>query len=84
VIIPRSPYQHHPRQAKALLEVVDLRGERHRVGGVAGQHFDGHQTAVGRAQQARDDLQPAFSAVARVAKARQRAAALSAMTRRRR
>jgi hypothetical protein len=59
---PAVPDQHHPRQAKALLEVVDLRGERHRVGGVAGQHFDGHQTAVGRAQQARDDLQLAFAA----------------------
>jgi len=62
VIIPRSPTSTTPRQAKALLEVVDLRGERHRVGDVAGQHLDGHRTAVGRAQQARDDLQLAFSA----------------------
>jgi len=31
-----TAHQHHPRQAEALLELVDLRGERHRVGGVAG------------------------------------------------
>jgi len=49
-----TAHQHHPRQAEALLELVDLRGERHRVGGVAGQHFDRHRAAVGRAQQGVD------------------------------
>ena len=57
---PAVPDQHHPRQAKALLELVDLRGERHQVGGVAGKHFDGHRTAVGRAQQAKDDCSLPF------------------------
>jgi hypothetical protein len=52
-----------------------LGGERHRVGGVAGKHFDRHRTAVNRAQQAIDDLQLALLAVTRIAKARQLAAA---------
>jgi len=52
-----------------------LAGERHRVGGIAGKHFDAHRTAVGGAQQAIDDLQLALLAVTRVAKARQLATA---------
>ena len=68
------PDQHDARQAEALLELVDLRGQRHWVGGVAFEHFDRYRTAISRTQQTVDDLQLAFLAVPRVAEARQLAA----------
>jgi hypothetical protein len=42
---------------EARFELVDLRRQRHRVGGVALKHFDRHRAAIGGAQQAVDDLQ---------------------------
>ena len=46
-------------EVEALLELVDLGGQRHRIGGVAVEDLDGDRTAVGRAEQAIDDLQRA-------------------------
>ena len=63
------------RQREALLDLVDLRGERARIGGVALEYLDRHRAAVRRAQQAVDDLQLALLAVAVVAALRQFAAA---------
>jgi hypothetical protein len=74
VIIPRSP-THHVLDREALLDLVDLCGERARIGGVALEHLDRHRATVGRAQQAVDDLQLALLAVAVVAEPRQLAAA---------
>jgi hypothetical protein len=49
--------QHNARQAEAFFELVDLRRQRHRVGGVAPglrrgrlEHFDRHWAAIGRTQ----------------------------------
>src|ERR1700736_3400806 len=66
--------QHDARQAKALFELVDLHRQCHRVGGIALEHFDRYRTAIGRTQQAVDNLQLALLAVTGIAKARQRAA----------
>ena len=63
------------RQREALLDLVDLRGERPGIGGVALEYLDRHRAAVRRAQQAVDDLQLALLAVAVVAALRQFAAA---------
>ena len=62
-------------EREALLDLVDLRGERARIGGVAFEHLDRHRTTVARAQQTVDDLQLALLAVAVVAELRQLAAA---------
>ena len=62
-------------EPKALLDLVDLGGQRARIAGVALEHLDRHRAAVGRAQQAVDDLQLALLAVAVVAEPRQLAAA---------
>ena len=51
-----------------------MRRQRHRVGGVAFEHFDRHWAAIGRTQQAVDDRQFGLLAVPRIAKARQLAA----------
>ena len=40
--------QHHMLEAEALLELLDLRRQRHRIGGVAVEHLDGDRAAVGR------------------------------------
>ena len=75
VIIPRSPTSTTCAEREALLDLVDLRGERARIGGVALEYLDRHRAAVRRAQQAVDDLQLALLAVAVVAALRQFAAA---------
>ncbi len=62
-------------QLEALLELLDLCRQRHRIGGVAVKHLDGNRTAIGRAQQAIDNLQRALLAVAAVAPLGERAAA---------
>ena len=62
-------------QPEARLELVDLRGHRARVTGIAIEDLDRHRTAIGSAQQAVDDLQLAAFAVAIVAEAGERAAA---------
>ena len=74
---PAVADQHHMRQREALLDLVDLRGERARIGGIALEYLDRHRAAVRRAQQAVDDLQLALFAVAVVAALRQFAAAVS-------
>src|SRR5438874_2738769 len=50
-----------------LLELVDLGRKRGGVAGIAFEHLDGDRAAVGRAQQAINDLQLAALAVAIVA-----------------
>ena len=67
--------QHDMLKAEALLELVDLRRQRHRIGGVAREHLDGDRTAVRGAEQAVDDLQAAPLAVTAVATFGQRTAA---------
>ena len=72
---PAVADQHHVLDREALVDLVDLCGERARIGGVALEHLDRHRATVGRAQQAVDDLQLALLAVAVVAEPRQLAAA---------
>ena len=62
-------------EAEALLELGDLVAERRGVAGRALEHLDGDRTAIGRAEQAIDDLQLALLAVAIVAELGERAAA---------
>ena len=69
-------------EAEALLELLDLGGQRHRVGGVALEHLDRDGTAVGGAEQAIDDLQRALRAVTAVAALGERAAAAFHVARR--
>src|SRR4051794_29501520 len=49
--------EHDVREPEALLELCDLGGERHRVGGITREHLDGDRAAVGPAQQPVDNLQ---------------------------
>ena len=67
---------------EAAFELGDLVGERHGIGDVALEHFDGDGAAVGRAQEAVDDLQLALLAVAVVAAFGQGAAAAFDIARR--
>jgi hypothetical protein len=70
-------------QMEALLELLDLGRQRHRIGGVAVEHLDGNWTTVGGTEQAIDNLQRAFLAVTAVATLGQRAASpFHVMTRR--
>ena len=66
--------QHHVLEGEAPLQLLDLCGERLRVGGRTVEHLDGDGAAVGGAQQAVDDLQLAFLAVAVVTERRELAA----------
>ena len=67
--------QDHMVEVEALLELLDLGRQGHRIGGVAVKHLDGDRAAVGGAEQAVDDLQRALPAVAAIAALGQRAAA---------
>src|SRR5437762_10881050 len=49
-------HHHHALQVEALLQLVDLRRQRHRIGGIAFEHFDRYRAALGRAHQADDNL----------------------------
>lgn len=71
---PAITDQDHAAQTKALPQLVDLDLELGWVGGVAGENFDRHRTAGGRAQHTKDDLPLVGFAVTAVAEARQRAA----------
>ena len=62
-------------EAEALLQLGDLAGEGGGIAGRAFEHLDGDRAAVGRAEQAVDDLQLALLAVAIVAELGERAAA---------
>ena len=64
---PAVADQHHAREREAALDLVDLRTERARIGGVALEHFNRHRATVRSAQQAIDDLQLTLLAVAAVA-----------------
>ena len=66
---------HHALQVEALLQLVDLRRQRHRIGGVAFEHLDRDRAAFGRTHQADDNLRPVTTVVAAVAMLRQFAAA---------
>jgi hypothetical protein len=68
-------HHHHALQLEALLQLVDLRRQGHRIGGVAFEHLDRYRAAVGRAHQADDNLRPVTAVVAAVAMLRQLAAA---------
>src|SRR3981081_4604592 len=74
---PQSALAHPPHalQLEALLQLVDLRRQGHRIGGVAFEHLDRYRAAVGRAHQADDNLRPVTAVVAAVALLRQFAAA---------
>ena len=60
---------------KALFQLVDLRRQRERIGGIAFEHLDRYRAAVGRAHQADDNLRPITTVIAAVAMLRQFAAA---------
>ena len=72
---PAVADQDHVIEREALLDLVDLHGERARIGGVALECLNRHRASVGCAQQAVDDLQLALLAVAVVAELGQLAAA---------
>jgi transposase len=67
--------QHHAVEVEALFQLLDLRGKRFRIAGIALEHLDRHGATVSRAQQAVDDLHLALFAVAIVAEAGEIAAA---------
>ncbi len=68
-------HQHHPREAEAPAQLVDLGAQGGGIGGVALEHLHRHRAALRVAQQPEHDLQLAALAVAGVAVMRQRAAA---------
>src|SRR5437660_10330994 len=72
---PAVADHHHALQLEALLQLVDLRRQRHRIGGIALEHLDCDRAAVGCAHQANDNLRPVATVVATVAMLRQFAAA---------
>ena len=74
--------QHDVVDGEAALELGDLIGERHGIGGVSLEHLDGDGAAVGRTEQAVDDLQLALLAVAVVAALGQQTAAAFDVARR--
>ena len=59
--------QHDVVEHEALFQLRDLRSERLRVAGIAVEDLDGDRAAVGRAEQAIDDLQGALASVPAVA-----------------
>src|SRR5271165_4897786 len=69
-------------EVEALLELLDLRCQRHRIGGVALEHLDGNGAAIRGAEQAVDNLQCALLAVAAIAPPGERAAAAFHVARR--
>jgi hypothetical protein len=75
-------HHHHALQLEALLQLVDLCRQCHRIGGVAPglrrgrlKHLDRDRAAVGRAHQTDDKLRPVATVVAAVAMLRQFATA---------
>ena len=68
--------EHHPLQREALLQLVNLRGERLRIGDIAGENLDRHRAAVRGAEQPEDDLRPVGPTVAAVAPLRELATPL--------
>jgi hypothetical protein len=58
---------HDALQLEALLQLVDLRRQRDRIGGIAFEHLDRDRAAVGRAHQGDDNLRPVTTVVAAVA-----------------
>ncbi len=60
-------HQRDGLEAEALLDLLHLHPDRARIRRVAGEHIYGHGTAVGRAEQAADDLLLALLAVPVVA-----------------
>ena len=67
--------QHHRREPEALAQLLDLRPDGHRVGGVAGEHLHRHRTSVPVAQQPELDLHLAALAVPGMTALGQRAGA---------
>jgi len=78
----RAADRHDMVEPEALLELVDLRGQGFRIGGVAVKRFGGDRAAVRGAWQAVDDLQCAAAAAAAVAAPGQRAVAAFHVARR--
>src|SRR5438309_6900511 len=66
VSTPRSPTI-TMRCSLKLLQLVDLRRQGQRIGGIAFKHLDCYRAAVGRAHQADDNLRPVTTVVAAVA-----------------
>src|SRR5438552_6802411 len=60
---------------EALLQLLDLRRQGQRIGGIALEHLDGDRATVGGAHQANDNLRPVAPVVAAVAMLGQFAAA---------
>jgi hypothetical protein len=71
---PAVPDKDNPAQTKALANLLHLRAQSHRIGGVAGEYLDGDRAPFPIAEQAEDDLQLPPLAIPRVAETSQRAA----------
>jgi hypothetical protein len=71
---PAIADQDHMVEAAALLELLDLGGQRDRIGRVAVKHLNGDRAAVGGAEQAVGDLQRALPPVSAVSALGERAA----------
>jgi hypothetical protein len=56
--------QHHAAETKALLQFLDLTGQRCRIGEIALKHFYRNGTAIAGAQQPEQDLWPVALAIA--------------------
>ena len=65
----------HTLQVEPLADLVDLRGERRRIGGVAVEHLDRHRAAIRGAQQADHQLRAIAPVVSTVTVLREFAAA---------
>ena len=67
--------QHHAADPEAILELLDLRAQRGRIGRVAVEDLDRNRQPLSRAQQPIDDLRTVAPVIAAVAVLRQRTAA---------
>jgi hypothetical protein len=72
---PAVAHHHYALQVEALLQLVDLRRQGQRIGGVAFKHLDCNRATLGRAHQANDQLRPVATVIAAVTVLRQFTAA---------
>jgi len=64
VIIPRSPTKHHTADPEAILDLLDLRTQRLRIGRVAVKDFNRNRQPLTRTEQPVDNLRPVAPMIA--------------------